>query len=89
MSNWVCHLNGLPVTVDFTVTEPGDPGRTRGPVESCYEPEPPEIIIDGVQVGGIEIGPLLSEEILQQIQEQIVTFGGNQHGRLNTRLKPG
>lgn len=86
-----CTVAGIPLQVDFTVTEPGDPGRTRGPVENCYAPEPPEITIDGVQVAGIEIGSLLSEETLAYLEQQIIdnsTLGGG-YGRAGKGLEFG
>lgn len=33
----------IPLEITVTSYFPGDPGRTSGPPENCYPPEPPEI----------------------------------------------
>ena len=39
---------------------PGDPGRTYGPIEDCYPPEPPEAEVEDAVITGIlgEDGPV-------------------------------
>jgi len=51
---------------------PGDPGRTYGPPEKCYPPEPDELDITEVQnLAGDDITDQISVEELEKLTERI------------------
>jgi len=51
---------------------PGDPGRTYGPPEKCYPPEPAELDITAVQnLAGDDITDQVSVEELEKLSERI------------------
>jgi len=57
---------------------PGDPGRTSGPPEKCYPPEPEELDIRTLTRNGQDIHFMLDcEMVLEQIHELVL-------GTLNT-----
>ena len=49
----------------------GDPGRTSGPPERCYPPEPAYIEIISVMHGAIDIEIYLSDEQMAWIEQEI------------------
>lgn len=61
--------------------EPGSPGRTTGPPESCYPPEPAEIIafdsmlstMNGVEVELLDLPQmLLTDEFFDQVSDLVL-----------------
>ena len=49
----------------------GDPGRTSGPPERCYPPEPAYLEIISVMHGAIDIEQYLSDEQMAWIEQEI------------------
>lgn len=58
----------FPVLVEYDYHK-GDPGRTSGPPEKCYPPEPAYVEITSVKVLGVEV--TLPDSDMERIQEEI------------------
>jgi hypothetical protein len=60
-------------TVKITSYHPADPGRTTGPYDQCYPPEPAEIEFDLTTVAGFAIPyDLFNEEEWETIEAEIL-----------------
>ena len=65
---------------DFTVAYtfyPGAPAKLNGPWENCYEEEPPEIDIEAISIGDIEVYDILSDDTIIKIEDEILEYEGN------------
>jgi hypothetical protein len=59
-------------TVNVTSYHPADPGRTTGPYDQCYPPEPAEIEFD-LTKAGLEIPyELFTEEEWEAIEAEVL-----------------
>lgn len=78
MSPYVKHLDDdVRLVVSYKYT-PGDPGRTSGPPERCYPPEPPEVEFLTVQLvhpgqPPADILPFVASELCEDAREKLET----------------
>jgi len=59
---------------------PGDPGRTYGPPENCYPPEPDEIEILSVKINDEEVE--LTEDELEKLEDRIYNDAGDLYAQV-------
>lgn len=70
------------ITLSVTITSyiPADPGRTSGPVDYCYPPEPPELEFTLLTPGGTTLGEedfspeawdTITQEVISKYETQI------------------
>jgi len=71
MSDLYLNFHGVDIEIEVTNYYGGDPGRTYGPPELCYPPEPAEIEFE-ISCELEEVAELLMNEYYSEIEELVL-----------------